>query len=398
MQMMFLHNHFPVFLLFMLLACDTRLTTVFSFSVVVSSRYDVRTAVGINQERTSDQINCRMLSSNLKYTTKSKYAFQSPTQLNAVGFASSTQPRPPSNSTEFRLSNSLPTVTTSIAAAVAVASPTSTSFTVPVVNEQMKVMKVMNTNTVATTAAVTIASAFGRPLDPSTMERNQVVVRTLKSFLFDTLFQGKTMERSYARFYALETIARMPYFSYLSVLHLFETLGFWRQADLLKIHFSESWNELHHLLIMESLGGNDQWQDRFVAQHIAVFYYWIVVTLYLYNPTLAYNLNQAVEEEAYATYDKFLQTHQDELQQLPAPAIAIKYYTSNDLYLFDAMHTSTSPKVTDGMTTGSHDVSKENVEEQKRRRRPDIQSLYDVFVAIRDDEMEHAKTMKHFQQ
>ena len=24
----------------------------------------------------------------------------------------------------------------------------------------------------------------------------------------------------------------------------------------LKVHFAESWNELHHLLIMESLGGN----------------------------------------------------------------------------------------------------------------------------------------------
>ena len=32
--------------------------------------------------------------------------------------------------------------------------------------------------------------------------------------------------RSYSRFYVLETIARVPYFSYLSVLHLYETLGF----------------------------------------------------------------------------------------------------------------------------------------------------------------------------
>jgi hypothetical protein len=32
-------------------------------------------------------------------------------------------------------------------------------------------------------------------------------------------------ERPYARFYALETIARVPYFSYTSVLHLYETFG-----------------------------------------------------------------------------------------------------------------------------------------------------------------------------
>ncbi|CAN0037744.1 unnamed protein product [Discosporangium mesarthrocarpum] len=37
-------------------------------------------------------------------------------------------------------------------------------------------------------------------------------------------------KRTYARFYALETIARVPYFSYVSVLHLYETLGFWRKV------------------------------------------------------------------------------------------------------------------------------------------------------------------------
>lgn len=37
-------------------------------------------------------------------------------------------------------------------------------------------------------------------------------------------------ERTFARFYALETIARVPYFGYLCVLHLYETLGQWRQV------------------------------------------------------------------------------------------------------------------------------------------------------------------------
>lgn len=39
--------------------------------------------------------------------------------------------------------------------------------------------------------------------------------------------------------------------AFISVLHLYETLGWWRRADYLKVHFAESWNELHHLLIME---------------------------------------------------------------------------------------------------------------------------------------------------
>lgn len=37
----------------------------------------------------------------------------------------------------------------------------------------------------------------------------------------------------------------------MSVLHLYETFGWWRRRDYLKVHFAESWNEMHHLLIME---------------------------------------------------------------------------------------------------------------------------------------------------
>ena len=222
----------------------------------------------------------------------------------------------------------------------------------------------------------TPASVFGRPLDDDTKKRNHDLVHTLKAILFDNLYAGDNVGRAYARFYALETIARMPYFSYLSVLHLFETLGLWRRAEYLKIHFSETWNELHHLLIMEELGGNSQFRDRFVAQHVAFFYYWIVVALYLYNPTLAYNLNQAVEEEAYQTYDKFLTENESMLKGQPAPEIAKEYYRDGDLYMFDQMHAS-------------------NCEEVPRR--PKCDSLFDVFVAIRDDEKEHVKTMAHLQ-
>jgi ubiquinol oxidase len=35
------------------------------------------------------------------------------------------------------------------------------------------------------------------------------------------------------------------------VLHMYESFGWWRRADYLKVHFAESWNELHHLLTME---------------------------------------------------------------------------------------------------------------------------------------------------
>lgn len=68
----------------------------------------------------------------------------------------------------------------------------------------------------------------------------------------------------------------MPYFSYISMLHLYESLGWWRQGSILrKVHLAEEWNELHHLQIMESLGGDQYWSDRFLGQHAAIFYYWV---------------------------------------------------------------------------------------------------------------------------
>ncbi len=39
------------------------------------------------------------------------------------------------------------------------------------------------------------------------------------------------------KFWVLETVARIPYFAYISILHLYESVGFWRAgAELRKIH------------------------------------------------------------------------------------------------------------------------------------------------------------------
>lgn len=191
-------------------------------------------------------------------------------------------------------------------------------------------------------------------------------------FVTDMLYH----DRPYPRFWVLETIARVPYFAYLSVLHLYETLGYWRKADWLKVHFAESWNELHHLLIMESLGGNQYWIDRFIAEHLAVLYYWMIVPLYLLSPRSAYYLMELIEDHAYHTYDGFLQANETDLKAQPAPIVATRYYRDGDLYMFDEFQTNTKPA----------------------SRRPKVDDLYDVFVNIRDDESEHVKTMIFCQQ
>ena len=85
---------------------------------------------------------------------------------------------------------------------------------------------------------------------------------------------------------------------------------------------------------------------------------------------------EMVEEHAYASYNKFLTEAESDLKAQPAPEIAQRYYRDGDLYLFDEFQTAQVPA----------------------SRRPKIDNLYDVFVAIRDDEMEHVKTMVACQQ
>ena len=63
--------------------------------------------------------------------------------------------------------------------------------------------------------------------------------------IIDFLYKG----RDFQRFWVLEEIARAPYFAFLSVLHLRESMGLRgpEQLYLKKEHFDQSVNETEHL-------------------------------------------------------------------------------------------------------------------------------------------------------
>lgn len=128
---------------------------------------------------------------------------------------------------------------------------------------------------------------------------------------------------------------------------------------------------------MEALGGNKNPIDRTLAQTMAFFYYWYVVIVYALSEEAAYHLSELIEDHAYETYDGFLQNHGERLQQMPVPDIAYKYYVQEDPFLFESFCT----------------VKDENGTRNFSESRPALNSLYDVFVNIRDDEKEHWKTL-----
>ena len=122
--------------------------------------------------------------------------------------------------------------------------------------------------------------------------------------IIDFLYRG----RDYQRFWVLEEIARAPYFAFLSVLHLRESLGLRgpEHLYLMKEHFAQTINETEHLEYMESRDGNRYWIDRAFARHLVLIYYWVNVAYYWVAPRSAYHLSYEVEIHAATTYAKYL--------------------------------------------------------------------------------------------
>jgi len=195
-------------------------------------------------------------------------------------------------------------------------------------------------------------------------------------YFLDVVFEGKYV---FSRFFLLETVARMPYFSYITMLHLYETLGFWRRSSEVKrVHFAEEWNEFHHLLVMESLGGDQAWWVRFVAQHSAIVYFMVLTHLWALSPSLSYKFSEMLETHAVDTYGQFLDENEEELKKLPPSLVSLEYYT---LGIADPMF-------------GEYQTSVQITGEVIRKPGKNMKSLYDVFSAIRADEGDHVGTMK----
>jgi ubiquinol oxidase len=215
-------------------------------------------------------------------------------------------------------------------------------------------------------------------MDERIYKLNKVIIDSVYDIIC-FLYPVKGTARDFARFYVLETVARVPYFGYLSVMHLRETYGerYDSMSERMRTHYAEADNELHHLLIMESLGGNASIIDRTLAQTMAFGYYWYVIIVYCLSEPAAYHLSELIEDHAFNTYDGYLKNHETMLKELPVPDIARKYYENDNPFLFDLFCT----------------VKDKNQDGTYSERRPQLKTLYDVFVNIRDDEREHWKTL-----
>ena len=138
---------------------------------------------------------------------------------------------------------------------------------------------------------------------------NNFILNTTVAII-DFIYRGLPIQR----FWVLETIARAPYFAFLSVLHLKESLGLRDLSHyyLMKEHFAQTINETEHLTEMEHRGGADRWIDRFFAYHLVLVYYWSMVVYYFLAPVSAYHLNAGIEFHATETYLDYFWDHPED--------------------------------------------------------------------------------------
>jgi len=84
---------------------------------------------------------------------------------------------------------------------------------------------------------------------------------------------------------------------------------------------------LNSLFIRESLGGDQEWWVRALAQHAAIAYYFTLVGLWFISPTLGYQFSEMLETHAVATYSQFIDENREALEELPPPSVAVEYYS-----------------------------------------------------------------------
>ena len=142
------------------------------------------------------------------------------------------------------------------------------------------------------------------------MKQLNSIVLNFTVAILDFLYRNRPAQR----FWVLEVIARAPYFAFISVLHLRESLGLRGEEHiyLMKEHFYQALNETEHLEEMEAREGNKYWIDRFLAKHLVILYYWIMVGYYVLNPINAYDINMKIEKHAYETYVKYSAWHPED--------------------------------------------------------------------------------------
>ena len=159
---------------------------------------------------------------------------------------------------------------------------------------------------------------------------------------------------SLLKFRAVEIIARVPYYSWVSASFTLMTLFFCNEEKALKYSnvsrfstFAQE-NETMHVVVISHLVNqafkNGELKVNFISKiflhnfipmFFAFFYFWWSYVLYLINPRWSYELNFMFENHAFEQYDLFLKQNAESLKHKKVASKFLDWYGRNPRTQYD---------------------------------------------------------------
>lgn len=141
---------------------------------------------------------------------------------------------------------------------------------------------------------------------------------------------------SYAKFKAVEVIARIPYQSWESVSYTLLTAFYSREKYAIRLckmaafgRFAQD-NETMHVVvisdIVRKLKKDGFFRHTLIPLLFSLFYFWTIYLVYLFSNRAALELNYLFESHAYSQYQKFLELYGEELRQRPVCSEFLQFY------------------------------------------------------------------------
>lgn len=191
----------------------------------------------------------------------------------------------------------------------------------------------------------TLRAEYARPFDAY---RPCAIARLLGGLLVTSGNIVYGAQPSYAKFKAIEVIARIPYQSWEMAVYTLLTALYANEKKAIELAKTSAFsrlaqdNETMHVVVISQivcrLGCQDFFRHIFIPFLFSFFYFWTVYVLYLFSRRAAFELNYLFEAHAYAQYGEFLEREGARLKQRPVTSDFLAFYgreVRNEYELFE---------------------------------------------------------------
>ncbi len=178
-----------------------------------------------------------------------------------------------------------------------------------------------------------LRTEYARPLDTYKPGIIPSVLGWLLVFSGNLVYGAKP---SYAKFKAVEVIARIPYQSWESVSYTLLTAFYSHEKYAIRLckmaafgRFAQD-NETMHVVvisdIVRKLKKGGFFRHTLIPLLFSFFYFWVIYLVYLFSNRAALELNYLFESHAYSQYHTFLELYGDEFKQRPVNSEFLQFY------------------------------------------------------------------------